>query len=303
MTRSSILFTAAALAVAGLAVNVYADDNSNGNNNAAQNSSNTAQQPAADQANNNGDAQDATASKPAPAADAIRKTIATATEAALTKDGYDDLAKRFVDADRDRLKDSKKDYSDLDAKIAQFKADWKAKYNQDFNISSDRNNILGDSFARISEGEIGQARTASGKEEPSDEPKVIAGSADDLKKSGVNKTDANSNKEFGGDTNRESGRHIAAVIIPAGHGMPEVDVPMIREIPDSWKIDLPDSVDGQQLHDNLLKEITAVDDAKDRWPDNVDDAYREVTHHVMDAMFPSANPTGDQAAPQAGPNQ
>jgi hypothetical protein len=297
MVRTSVLFAAAAITVAGITFSAFGDDNT------PKDSSNTqqTQQPAADKAADASNPNDATASKQAPDADAIRKTVATATEAAVTKGGFGDVVDRFVDADQTRLKDaSKQKYDDLDAKIDQFRQDWKAKYNQDFNISSDRNNILGDSFARISQGEIGEARTAGGKEVPSDEPKVVAGTAEDLKKAGANQTDLNSNKTFGGDTNRESGRNIAAMIIPASHGEAEVDVPLIHELPDSWKIDLPDSVDGAKLHDNLLKQITSLDDAKDKWPSDVNDAYRDVTHHVMEAMFESTATNASGTTPPAG---
>jgi len=305
MSKTLALFASAALAVGGFTFMVHAADQAPNapaaDKNAAGDKNATAANATADDARKAGDA---TAAKPAPDADDIRKTVATATESAVTKGGFDDLVERFVDHDRDRLHDfaNKNKFDDLDGRVDQFLKDWKAKYNQDFKLASDRNNILGDAFARISQGEIGEARTASGKEQASDQPKVKGGTAEDLQKSGAAKTDANSNKTFGGDTNKEAGRDIATMTIPASHGMPELSIPLIHEAPDTWKIDLPDNIDGQKLHDNLLKHLTMADDDKANWPNDVNEGYRAVTHHVMAALFEgSSNIKGQQPAqPGAG---
>jgi hypothetical protein len=293
MRKHLALVASAAMAVGGFMM---------GSQVSAQNASDSARQ-SADSARQAADsarvaADRAVVAVPAPDADDIRKTIATATEAAVTKEGFDDLVERFVDHDRDRIKSyASGKFPDLDGRIDQFLKDWKSKYNQDFSMSRDRNNILGDAFARISQGEIGEARTAAGKEVPSDQPKVVAGSAEDLKKSGVAATDANSNKTFGGETKKEPGRNIATVTIPASHGMPEMAVPLIHELPDTWKIDLPDNIDGPRLHDNVLKHLTMVDESRQNWPADVNDAYRIVTQHMMAALFD----TGEKAMSPSTP--
>jgi len=248
------------------------------------------------------------ANKAAPDADDIRKTVAVATDNAVSKNGFDNLVNRFVDADRDRLKKFKPadNFDKLNGRADQFAKDWKAKYGQDFGFEMHRNDVLNDSFARISQGEIGEARTAGNKEIPSGEPKVTGGTADDLKKSGVNQPDANSSKTGGGQTNREPGRNIASfVILPQmqagakigqeGAGArvaanKEMAIPLIHELPDTWKIDLPDNVDGQKLYDNVLKHLTMVDDDRANWPADVNEAYRTVTRHMMMALFD----TGDK---------
>jgi len=328
----SVIAAAAALAVGGIGFSTtlsYADDAKTTADKAGT---------AADHAADRSDKAAAATTQPsgttaAPDVDDIRKTLATVTEAAVTKGGFDDVTERFVDADRDRLKEAaKQNYSDLDGRIDQFLKDWKAKYNQDFKLSGSRNDILNDQFARITQGEIpGEAHTAGStikgageaakdavtpgsgaKTEPGPNggteykpkdgsdtgkgtgttaggtnPKGPGGQAD-LDKSGATKTDANSGKTGGGDTNRDPGRNVAAAVIPASHGMPEIAVPLIHEMPDSWRIDLPDNVDGAKLHDSLLKHLTMVDEHKDQWPSDVNEAYRMVTHHVMAALFEPA---------------
>jgi len=245
----------------------------------------------------------------APDADDIRKTIAKVTEDALTKGDFHKLTKNFVDADYDRVKNFKAgdNFAQLDGRIEQFNKDWKSKYNEDFGFSSHRNDVLGDQFARITQGEIGEARTAGGKEVPSAQPQnVKGGSPEDLKKSGVAQPDANSDKTFGGTTNREAGRNIAtftmmpfaqaSASVKAGEkpqmnmeAQKELAIPLIHELPDSWKIDVPDNIDGQKLHDNLLKHLTMVDENRANWPADKNEAYREVTRHVMMALAESGS--------------
>ena len=242
---------------------------------------------------------------PAPDADDIRKTIAAATENAVSKNGFDNLVAKFVDADRDRIKKFKPadNFSTLDGRIDQFRKDWKAKYNQDFGFERQRNDVLNDMFAKVTQGEIGEARTASGKV-PSAEPSNVKGGApEDLKKSGVNQPDANSSKVGGGETNREPGRNIATFTITgmmsdakAGN-LPkdaaqaadkmhaDLPIPLIHELPDTWKIDLPDNIDGQKLYDNVLKHLTMVDEDRANWPADVNEAYRSVTRHMMAAVM------------------
>jgi hypothetical protein len=245
----------------------------------------------------------------APDADDIRKTLAWVTETAVTKGDFDKLQKRFIDADADRLKKFKSadNFAQLDGRIEQFQKDWKAKYNEDFKFERTRGDVLNDQFAKIVQGEIGEARTASNKEMPSAEPQnVKGGTPDQLKKSGVNQPDANSDKTFGGKTNREPGRNIATVIIPAGASMSiavkpdqspaisaktdankDLAVPLIHELPDTWKIDVPDNIDGQRLYDNMLKHLTMVDEDRANWPADKNEAYRTVTRHVLCAVMDS----------------
>jgi len=56
-------------------------------------------------------------------------------------------------------------------------------------------------------------------------------------------------------------------------------------MPDTWKIDVPDSVDARKLYDNLLNHLTMVDDQQAQWPADENDAYRLVSHHVLMAIM------------------
>jgi hypothetical protein len=67
--------------------------------------------------------------------------------------------------------------------------------------------------------------------------------------------------------------------------MPELKVPLIHELPDMWKIDVPDSVTGPMLYDNVLKHLTMANEMKDKWPADENDAYRAISHHVLMAIM------------------
>jgi len=214
-------------------------------------------------------------------AEEIHDVMAQVAEAALTKDGLNDMAERFVDADRNRLgqnKDAWKNLDTLNGRIAEFQKDWKAKYNQDFDIK-DEDKVYDMNFAMITEGEELGARTASGK--------VNADSAGNTpdKVNADNQTGIDKPTSPDADKNlNDKGRNMATVHIAASHGMPALDVPMIHEA-GGWKLDIPDSVDATKFRDNVLNALTHCGEKKDQWPADVNDAYRAVTHSVLLATF------------------
>jgi hypothetical protein len=201
------------------------------------------------------------------------------TNAALTKGGFNDVIERFNDADRNRLgsyahdNNNKDKFDILDGRIAQFQKDWKAKYNENFKIHKD-DVVFGNSMFTVAQGEIGKDAQLAGERIPAPDP---------------------TKPVTGGDRNLEKGRNIAYVTVAASHGLPELKVPLIHELPDVWKIDVPDSVTGQKLYDNLLKHLTMANEHKDQWPADVNDAYRMVSHHVLTAILDV-----DEKAPAAG---
>jgi hypothetical protein len=196
----------------------------------------------------------------APDAEGIRDVLAQVTEAALTKGGLDDMVERFVDADRNRLGKGQLDnHADLDGRIDQFRKDWKAKYNQDFDIKDEEAAFPNSGFT-IAQGEIGRD-AATGT------------------------TGADSPASPAADTNRnDPGRNIARVQIASAQGLAAMTVPMIHEAPDRWKIDVPDTLTADKLKQNVLDHLTAADQP-DQWPGDVNQAYAWVSHHVLMAVL------------------
>ena len=196
----------------------------------------------------------------APDAEGIRDVIAQVTEAALTKGGLDDIAERFVDADRNRLGQGKLDnHADLDARIDQFRKDWKAKYNQEFDIKDEEAAFPEQSFS-ITQGEIGRnaATGTTGADRP-DSPAA----------------DANTN---------DPGRNIAVVQVASSGGAGALKVPMVHEAPDRWKINVPDTLTAEKLKQNLVSHLNAAGNPA-QWPQDVNQAYAQVGHHVLMAVL------------------
>jgi len=202
------------------------------------------------------------------------------TNASLTKGGLNDLVERFNDADRNRIgsffhdKNNKEKLDVLDGRIAQFQKDWKAKYGDNFKIHKD-DVVFGNSMFTVTQGEIGKDASVAGEKLPP---------ADNVTKDNLNQPkDATGNTAA--DRNLEKGRNVAYVTVAAGHDLPELKVPLIHELPDMWKIDVPDDVTGQMLYDNVLKHLTMADEQKDKWPADENEAYRLVAHHVLMAVM------------------
>lgn len=190
----------------------------------------------------------------APDAEGIRDTVASATEAILTDGGFDDMVERFVDADRNRLGDfikSRDNFDELDRKAQAVREHFQQKFNAEFDIT-DEGKVYSDQFVTIRQGEIVQARQAAANNDP--------------------------------DANLDEGRNVAGVMIAASHGLPQLTVNMIHEFPDSWKIDLPDRVTGQQLYSNLSKAMDELANNVDQWPQDPTDAQRYITHRLMLAI-------------------
>ena len=240
-----------------------------------------------------------------PNAEEIHDVLAQVAQAAFTKEGLDDMAERFVDADRNRLgqnQDALKNTKEIDGRVAELQKDWKAKYGQDFNIK-DEDKVY-NTFASVTEGEEtgDAARTASGvKVEGDVKPD---GSRADVKvenNTGVDAPKANTDGNTPADKNlNDPGRNVATVHIMESHGMPALDVPMIHEA-GGWKINIPDSVDSNKLAANVKTALTMCGEHKDKWPATADDAYRGVTHKVLLAIFDKLPAEGASAEPGVAP--
>jgi len=103
------------------------------------------------------------------------------------------------------------------------------------------------------------------------------------------------------DSNREKGRNMATVMIPASHGLPAINVPLIHELPDAWRIDVPDTLDAATFRANLQKHLTKAHQMKAQWPADANEAYLAVSHHVLLAIFegtPNVQQSGSGATAQ-----
>jgi hypothetical protein len=271
-----------------------ADKTSNAAQNAADKTSNAAQNAGdktseAAQRTTNNATDNSTNRDQAKDAKDIRETLKDVTEAAVKKGTFDDLSERIAAPDRQRIgKFADQKFDDLDGRADEFLKDWKAKYNEDFDIDK-ANEIYNDQMVSISEMNPAEARTAG--EKIKEGAKDAGEAIKDASKSAVGKESATDAEK------KDLDRPTATATIAASHGLPEVKVNLVSEFPDQWKIDLPDTVDGQKLKDSVLKHLTMVDEDKANWPADKNDAYRLVSHHMLLAV---AQPGEENATPAAG---
>jgi hypothetical protein len=224
----------------------------------------------------------------APDAEGIRDVLANIPEAAFTKSGFDDMVERFVDADRNRIgKDNFAERMENDAElngiVAALQEQWKAKYGKDFDM--EENVVFGAEFATIRQSEIGDAaRTAGGRVDVDANADRTNGGAR-AEVNVQNNTNVDNPGTTAADANRnDPGRNTAQIMFKESHGMPGLSIKMIHEMPDFWRVDVPDSVDGPKLVDNLKKHLTAFKDNHANWPADVNDGYRMASHHVYMAI-------------------
>src|SRR5688500_10337453 len=113
-------------------------------------------------------------------AEDIHDVMAQVAEAAMTKDGLNDIAERLVDADRNRLgqggDDALKSDEALNGQIDQLARAWRDKYQNEFDIK-DEDKVYNLAFATITEGEIGDAARTAGETLRGDAARTDSGAA------------------------------------------------------------------------------------------------------------------------------
>jgi hypothetical protein len=206
----------------------------------------------------------------------ILKPLKTATEAALTKDGFDDLVERLVDQDRNRLGKegiTKEKFDDLNQKLAAIRDAYKAKYGKDFKLDRD------EAFTHVATiaGEVQEPQVVAANW-PVAPVSPAAGEAVNAAAKEAGKTDANL------DSNIEKGRDVAIATIPASHGLPALHCSLVQEL-GGWKIDIPNNITGQQLHDNLLKHLNHISDMQAKWPVDENAASLAFAHHILMGVY------------------
>jgi len=74
--------------------------------------------------------------------------------------------------------------------------------------------------------------------------------------------------------------------IAASHNLPELTLNFVGE-GGQWKLDIPDGVDAQKLHDNLKAALTDLQDSS-KWPADKVEATRAVSHRMLAAVMDKA---------------
>jgi hypothetical protein len=211
--------------------------------------------------------------------DDIRGGLAGLTTDAVEKNHFDNFIGYLSKQDKTRIGDFKnRDVTELNGRIEQIRTAWKAKYGKDFDL--DKKIVFNDSFA-ILQGEISDPALAL-----TDWPVPVT-AFEAMKASQLQRPDDDGKalKQAEADAKLDKGRNVALVRIPAGHGLPEMTVSMIHELPDQWRFDIPNDRTGQQIYDDLKTQLTYLGDHMNTLPADVNDAYRMVAHMSLAALY------------------
>jgi len=227
----------------------------------------------------------------------IRAALADTAEAVMSK-SFHKVRNHLVDADRNRLNTLKDDDAAFAGRIEQIRKDWKAKYGKDFDV--EHKVAFGQDFKNftIVQGEIANPallsnwpvdnKSKAGASlkvgETKIEGQLNAGSGANATATGA-RDEANKAGNKPGDRNLEKGRNVAIVTFPQNQGTPEVTASLIHELPDQWRFDIPDNIDSMKFYQNLLAHVTEFGEMKDQWPQDVNEASRMFTHHVLEALY------------------
>jgi hypothetical protein len=218
----------------------------------------------------------------------IRNAFKALTEATLNNDTFDNVVDRLVDADRDRIKkfkDTKPDWKPLHDKISGFSAAFKTKYGKGATAKLDERVVFGGNGIVLAQGEVADPNAVIGHWPVAPVPASAAQpAAAKVAPADTAQQAHDAHKLFGGNVNLEKGRDVALARFPASHGLSALDASLIHEKPDIWRFDIPDTVDGRKLYDNLVHHIDMMGDPK-TWPDDVNEGYRMLAHHVLMAIY------------------
>ena len=207
----------------------------------------------------------------------VRSVLASATSAAITKSGFDDLVERLTTQDRNRIGEfSEKEFSDLDGRIEQITKAWETKYGTTFNLDRD---VLFDGLVIIHEGEVTDASVAKSHwPVPAQGQSTVPARVNDGSpaRSDVPSTNADY---------LSNGQNVAVVQLQPGHMLAGASLSMVHELVDDWRIDVPDNISGPELYNSVKNALTQIGDGSVSWPADETEAYRMIGHRLLLALY------------------
>ena len=209
----------------------------------------------------------------------IRTMLGSLTNDALSTKHMSQLVAYFDTAGRERVTKSAS-YNDgygakLDSQIEQLGKNWKQKYSHDFSVKN-MADTFGDSFAMIRQG------TPENDAQLASEVIKAAGENDSAKP-------------------LKDDKQIALAHVKADGALADLQVPLVCEKDGAWKLEAPPSLTADKLRQNMLSQLTDLNQHQSQWPANETDAYRQVSHRVLMAMMdkPGSNSNHASAKPHA----
>jgi hypothetical protein len=234
----------------------------------------------------------------------VRQVLSQVAQAAVTKGGAQTLTQQIAQADQDRIKDFSKDTTQLDQSIDQLRQAYKDKYQQDLDLSKSSEVVFTAQFFHIG-GAGDAARQASAR--IGSDAQAAGGAARDASAANATAQQQSDAAKTAGAAGTDAAQAASSAIsgapmvtIPASHDLPETSLKLVNE-GGSWKIDLPEGVDGQKLSQSLQQQISSCTAMKDKWPADANEASRAISHSVFVAVgIPSSTAAGATGAGATG---
>jgi hypothetical protein len=219
---------------------------------------------------------DGFAEKEEDAASGVKSTLVGLTNRAVTKDSYDSFFSGFLSElakrDKDRAQEFKGvNQGELNGIIAQIQSEWRAKYNQDFDVS-DKNLVFNEQFP-MAQGEVSDTAVASMNWPMTPAPGLAV-------QAGANSDQQRSNTKV-----LTQGKAVAVICFPPGDNLPAIKVSLIHQAMTGWYVDVPTDRTGEQIYNDLVTHLNYIASHQDRWPSDVTDAYRMVARQVVAALY------------------
>ena len=181
---------------------------------------------------------------------AVQDLLGRAAADATTPGKSADLLSLLAGHDRDRMA-APGDWSDVDRAAAAFNSAWQAKFGASFNLADKIPVVMTEPAVHVAGLDAPPPATGPAATQPT---------AVRMKNVTVVLSDP--------------GRHSVARIRLVNEGTGKSE----------WRFDLSDATTAAALHDSLLRHLTAITDAQQRWPTDVAQAYVYVTQHVLSAV-------------------
>ncbi len=202
----------------------------------------------------------------------VRTGLVKLVNNTLSRGDFDDGVSYLSNDDRDRVTGQLgNNFADMDSKIDQFRGLFKAKYGEDFKLTRE----LLDGVTSVQQGEVSDEATARKGWPVAPMPQGMGNNAAD-------------NPTVNADPKLTNGRDVAIVNLMGMKDKNGMMISMQHEMPDSWVVDVPSTVNGAALYKAQVNALTKIIDNADSWPAAKEDAYRLVAEKVIHAYYSDA---------------
>lgn len=203
------------------------------------------------------------------------------------------------------------DPAQLNQTVQQIRQAWQQKYGKDFKIENEQ--VV---YSDITAAEIGAGEAQPAAGEIRGREGGTSGSSNTSGTESGNRTERQSEAGSTGPGTTGAGGHIGGnegpagarmrsremiVAVPPVHGGQPLQIHVVKTADDQFKFASMGEVDRQRLGQNLEQHLKMVQEHQQNWPDDVNQAYRVVTQHVLMAID-DASAGGEHARP-AGERQ